>query len=200
MKKKTGWPRAASAIEENLLDAMKESDIEGIGEYARELGGHLLAVERTLEAYSDTGGLFCYVKAAGSGKTEMQAFKLPDAVEVGIALLIPSNETAVQIEDALRQADANANYDKLTEMVEWLSKNPEHGIIEYDTTTEAGAGERSGWVSGTAAGKANGKRRIRVARPARTWRLDQVNPELAERWRTVCTSAILEAGLIAVRA
>ena len=142
MKKKTGWPRAASAIEENLLDAMKESDIEGIGEYARELGGHLLAVERTLEAYSDTGGLFCYVKAAGSGKTEMQAFKLPDAVEVGIALLIPSNETAVQIEDALRQADANANYDKLTEMVEWLSKNPEHGIIEYDTTTEAGAGER----------------------------------------------------------
>lgn len=200
MEKKTGWLRAAGAIEEDLVGAMKQSDIEGIGKYAEELDEHLQAVERTLEAYSTTGGLFCWIKAASNGETAGQSFKLPEAIKVAIALRIPTNETAVQIEDALRRADANRKYRELSEMVEWLSENPKHGIIEYETSTDAIA-RKLGWAGrGATSAERNGERRIRVARPARTWRLGQVNAELAERWTTVCTTAILESGLIAVRA
>ena len=104
---------------------MKQSDIEGIGKYAEELGEHLQAVERTLEAYSTTGGLFCWIKAASNGETAGQSFKLPEAIKVAIALRIPTNETAVQIEDALRRADANRKYRELSEMVEWLEREPQ---------------------------------------------------------------------------
>ena len=155
------------ALIETIGKALEEQDIDGVRKACAQLGPHALTLERELVACRASDSAVEAIPAAGTavisaGRTApneaIGVLPIEQAAVAASALQMDTATIAERIEEVLQIADARCKMDVVKRITEWLTKEPEFGLVVADPRPPA------------------------TWRPVRTWRLREVYPETAEAW------------------
>ena len=93
--------------------------------------------------------------------------KTKTALELASTLGVPDTTIAATVEEKLRRLDEESEFEEMAEVVRHLISRPRAGITDVSRGSETAQ-----------------------RRPARTWRLSEVDPELSTEWRRTAEQEI----------
>ena len=169
-------PRTVAMLREALKAAVCTSRIDQVTGIMAELGPHATRVRARIESSSCPPKLAITVKDCDGQWDYGFSFDPETGATIANALGVTTREIAEAMETTLRRLDEESRFEEMASLVRYLIQHPETGLI----------------------GKQNGSDVMRY-RPAKTWRLNDVDPELAAEWTAACENLIRDAGLQRMR-
>ena len=157
--------------------ALEKKEIDKVEKTCGRLGPHVLTLERQLVACEGAAAAgYAQVAAGVSSLTEaLGVMEIEKAAQAASALQIDTATIAECVEEVLRIADARCEMDVVKRVTEWLTKQPELGLLVTDPNPPA------------------------TWRPVRTWRLHEVHPETADGWTNTARKLMRDARMRSAR-
>ena len=150
-----------------LGDALKHANMDAVRTAAAAMGPHRDTLSRAL--YPDANGK-AVVGAGLETATECCAIlKIEDAAEVACALGITTETVATCVEGVVRHCDAAGDMETSKRIFEWLIDNPQLGLTHCHPGPPA------------------------TYRAVCTWRLEEVYPMVAQKWKETARELMQDA-------
>ena len=169
-------PKTVAMLREGLKAAVCTGQIDRVTGIMAELGPHATRVRARIEGSMCPPKLAITVEEWDSQENYGFSFDPKTATMIANALGVSARAIAEAMETTLRRLDEESRFEEMASLVRDLIQKPEIGLIRRQQGSDVGR-----------------------YRPASTWRLDEVDPELAAKWTATCENLIHDAGLQRVR-
>ena len=169
-------PKTVAMLREALKAAVCTSQIDRVTGIMAELGPHATRVQARIESSMSPPKLAITVREWHGQEEYGFSFDPKMATMIANALGMSARAIAEAMETTLRRLDEESQFEEMASLVRYLIQQPESGLIRRQQGSDVGR-----------------------YRPANTWRLNDVDPELAAKWTATCENLIRDAGLQRVR-